>query len=99
MFRKKVCGGTFRTLVKADLGLARSACSSLTQTVDSFAVTIAVFAFRSAVCAVKKKKKGEILIKGTPPPVIAGGWDFQLMCAFARVRRRRRRRLILNDIG
>lgn len=80
------------SLVKDDLGLVRSACSSLMQTVDSFAVTIAAFAFRSVVCAVK-----EILIKGTPPPVCWG--DF-LVCAFARAeRRRRRRRLILNNIG
>lgn len=87
------------SLVKADLGLVRSACSLLMQTVDAFAVMIAVFVFRSVVCVVKGKKR-EILIKGTPPLVVVGGGErgFQLMCAFARAKTRRRR-LILNDIG
>lgn len=42
------------------------------QTVDAFAVMIAVFVFRSVVCVVKGKKR-EILIKGTPPLVLVGG--------------------------
>lgn len=80
MFRKKVCGGTFRTLVKADLGLVRSACSSLTQTVDSFAVTIAVFASRSAVCVVKKKIMGDFNKRHSSSGDGVGGGIFNL-CA------------------